>query len=179
VTIRRLKAAPLRVPEGAICFVSRVLWLAVPAGIIVTLATFCTYLSAQGGFGEATPPQASTAALITLIVAMLHVLSIVCRPYEGWKLLLLAGSALGYALIFTWSLTQSLFVLDLSNGRALGIGLGLGLDGSLFAEAATACPLSPNCDGRTILSGPRAGFSDRSAFSFIASLRSQAGSIDL
>ncbi len=116
-------------------FVARVLRFAIPAGIVVAMATLCTYFLVSGArITGTTHAGSSTAALITLIVVMLHVLSIICRPYEWWKLLLLAGSVAGYLVIFGWSWTQWLFALDLSDTRAVLTGLAIGLCGAVLVE---------------------------------------------
>ena len=117
-------------------FVSRVMRFAVPAGVIVTIATFACYLLVSGTYADASKAQAASAALITLIVVMLHVLSVVSRPYEWWKLLLIAASVTGYVVLFTWSWTQALFVLDLSNNLATATGLASGIVGASLVEVA-------------------------------------------
>ncbi|MFT4397499.1 HAD-IC family P-type ATPase [Gordonia lacunae] len=107
-------------------FVRRVLLSAVPNGIIVGLCTFVTYLIVNpGGAGvevggdavELSPgqTQAATASLMTLIAIAVYVLAVVARPYNWWKIVLLAVSAGAYVLIFAWPFTQDLFRLDSSN----------------------------------------------------------------
>jgi cation-transporting ATPase E len=118
-------------------FVSRVLRLAIPSGLVVTVATVASYLatSESYGFARASDAQASTAALLTLIVVMLHVLNVVSRPHEWWKVLLMGASVVGYTVIFALPWTQSFFVLDISNLIATIIGLGMGLVGAGVIEA--------------------------------------------
>jgi cation-transporting ATPase E len=114
-------------------FVGRVLRLAIPSGIVIAVCTFVAYaLVYPGGEGvalgskdsvEMTPDQtqAATTALITLIAISLWVLSVVARPYNWWKVLLLVGSALAYVLIFSLPFAQDLFKLDPTDWSKTGI----------------------------------------------------------
>ena len=45
--------------------------------------------------------QASTAALITLLVTAVWVLAVVARPYQWWRVALVVASALAYVVIFS------------------------------------------------------------------------------
>ena len=112
--------------------------LALPSGVIVGLATFTTYLLSRPGTNaaEATQTQAATAALTTLIVVATWVLAVVARPYEPWKILLLACSAGAYVLIFLLPFTQALFLLDTSNTALMRQALLIGLVGALLVEVA-------------------------------------------
>lgn len=118
-------------------FVRRVMTAALPSGLVVGTATFVSYLVAYQG--RAASPveqtQASTAALITLLVSSLWVLSVVARPYEWWRVTLVAVSGLAYVLIFCLPLTQRLFMLDPSNLKVTAIALGIGLVGAALIEA--------------------------------------------
>ncbi|MFV8049422.1 cation-translocating P-type ATPase [Mycobacterium sp. 48b] len=117
-------------------FVRRVMTAALPSGLVVGTATFVSYLVAyQGREASAVEQtQASTAALITLLVSSLWVLSVVARPYEWWRVALVAGSGLAYVLIFCLPLAQRLFMLDPSNLKVTGIALGIGLVGAGLIE---------------------------------------------
>ncbi|MFN6549702.1 cation-translocating P-type ATPase [Mycolicibacterium septicum] len=118
-------------------FVRRVMTAALPSGLVVGTVTFVSYLVAyQGRAGSAVEQtQASTAALITLLVSSLWVLSVVARPYEWWRVALVAGSGLAYVLIFCLPLAQRLFMLDPSNLKVTAIALGIGLVGAALIEA--------------------------------------------
>ena len=98
-------------------FVGRVLRLAIPSGIVVGVATFVTYLLVYAGPEETQQQkeQAGTCALITLIMIALWVLAVVARPYVWWKVLLLAGSVLGYVIIFGVPWIRNFFALDIGN----------------------------------------------------------------
>ncbi len=80
-------AAASRSPQlaggaGRASIPSRVLRMALPAGAITAVATFTTYLLVVDRFGT-TEAESRTAAVITLFLAALWVLAIVCRPYNG------------------------------------------------------------------------------------------------
>ncbi|MEN3220199.1 cation-translocating P-type ATPase [Mycolicibacterium porcinum] len=117
-------------------FVRRVMTAALPSGLVVGTATFVSYLVAYQGreAGAVEQTQASTAALITLLVSSLWVLSVVARPYEWWRVALVAISGLAYVLIFCLPLAQRLFMLDPTNLKVTGIALGIGLVGAGLIE---------------------------------------------
>jgi cation-transporting ATPase E len=110
-------------------FVRRVMTSALPSGAVIGLSTFCSYLLANPG-RAGTPQQqtqASTAALITLLIGAIWVLAVVARPYQWWRIALVAGSAVGYLVIFALPLAREKFMLDASDpaitSRAVLIGL--------------------------------------------------------
>lgn len=119
-------------------FVRRVLSSAVPAGLIVGAATFASYLVAYRGrhasFAE--QDQASTAALITLLVTALWVLAVVARPYQWWRVALIAASGLAYVVIFSIPLARKEFLLDPSNIVVTSTALGIGVLGAAAIEAS-------------------------------------------
>src|SRR5689334_22870522 len=112
-------------------FVRRVMTAALPSGLVVGVATFASYLVAYQGRAatEVEQTQASTAALITLLVTAIWVLAVVARPYEWWRVALVAVSALAYVVIFSIPLAQDLFMLDPSNMAITTTALGIGLVG--------------------------------------------------
>ncbi|CAM2771576.1 HAD-IC family P-type ATPase [Prescottella defluvii] len=119
-------------------FVGRVMRLAIPSGVIIGVATYVSYLLAYAG-PEATEQQveqAGTTALITLIMIALWVLAVVARPYTWWKIVLLAGSVLGYVVLFGLDFTREFFKLDPSNVAATTGALTIGLVGVVLVEIA-------------------------------------------
>ncbi|OMC49623.1 cation-translocating P-type ATPase [Mycobacterium sp. IS-1264] len=119
-------------------FVRRVLTSALPSGLIVGAATFASYLLAYHG-RHATfqqQDQASTAALITLLVTALWVLAVVARPYQWWRVALVIGCGLAYVVIFSVPLAQKKFLLDPSNVAVTSTALGVGVLGAVAIEAA-------------------------------------------
>ena len=117
-------------------FVRRVMTSALPSGLVVGAATFASYLAAyQGREASATQQtQASTAALITLLVTAVWVLAVVARPYEWWRVALVALSGLAYVVIFSLPLAQKAFMLDSSNLVITSMALGIGLVGAAAIE---------------------------------------------
>jgi cation-transporting ATPase E len=119
-------------------FVRRVMTSALPSGVVVGIATFVSYLVAYRG-RAATPveqTQASTAALITLLVTAMWVLAVVARPYQWWRVALVAVSALAYIVIFSIPLAQEKFMLDPSNVALTSTALGIGVLGAAIIEAS-------------------------------------------
>ena len=117
-------------------FVRRVMTSALPSGLVVGIATFTSYLVAYQG-REATDvqqTQASTAALITLLVSSVWVLAVVARPYEWWRVTLVAVSGAAYVVIFSIPLAQKTFMLDPSNMAITSMALGIGLVGAAAIE---------------------------------------------
>ena len=119
-------------------FAGRVLALALPSGVIVATATFVSFLLARGAVGGSPEAkvQVSTATLATLIVAATWVLAVVARPYEWLKVALIGLSVLAYGLIFFLPWTQSLFLLDASNGSVMTLALLVGVAAAGVIEAA-------------------------------------------
>ncbi|MGW4774146.1 HAD-IC family P-type ATPase [Nocardia sp. NPDC004278] len=119
-------------------FVSRVMRLAIPSGVVIGVATFVAYLIAYAG-PHATPEQkeqAGTTALITLIMIAVWVLAIVARPYVWWKVVLIGASILAYVLLFTIPFTRHFFKLDPSNVGLTTAAFICGAVGIVLVEAA-------------------------------------------
>jgi cation-transporting ATPase E len=118
-------------------FVRRVLSSALPSGLIVGTATFASYLLAYHGRHASfvQQDQASTAALITLLMTALWVLAVVARPYQWWRVALVIASGLAYVVIFSLPLARKEFLLDPSNVAVTSGALGVGLLGAAAIEA--------------------------------------------
>jgi cation-transporting ATPase E len=119
-------------------FVRRVMTSALPFGLVVGVATFCSYLAAYEGRAatEQQQIQASTAALITLLMTTVWVLGVVARPYEWWRVALVAVSGLAYVAIFSIPLAQKTFMLDPSNLASTSIALVIGIAGAVVIEVS-------------------------------------------
>ncbi|OBH88850.1 cation-translocating P-type ATPase [Mycobacterium sp. E2733] len=118
-------------------FVRRVLSSALPSGLIVGTATFASYLLAYHG-RHATfqqQEQASTAALITLLMSAVWVLAVVARPYQWWRVALVVASGLAYVVIFSIPLARRAFLLDPSDVVVTSTAVGIGLLGAGAIEA--------------------------------------------
>jgi cation-transporting ATPase E len=118
-------------------FVRRVLSSALPSGLIVGAATFASYLLAYHGRHASfvQQDQASTAALITLLMTALWVLAVVARPYQWWRVALVIVSGLAYVVIFSLPLARKAFLLDPSNVAVTSTALGIGVLGAAAIEA--------------------------------------------
>lgn len=118
-------------------FVRRVLSSALPSGLVVGVATFASYLVAYHGrhatFGQ--QDQASTAALVTLLMTALWVLAVVARPYQWWRVALVIASGLAYVVIFSIPLARKALLLDPSNMAVTSAALGIGVLGAAAIEA--------------------------------------------
>ncbi len=117
-------------------FVRRVMTSALPSGLVVGVVTFTSYLLAYEGRAatEIEQTQASTAALITLLVSAVWVLAVIARPYEWWRVALVAASGLAYVAIFSIPPARELFMLDISNVATVSRALGVGLLGAVAVE---------------------------------------------
>jgi cation-transporting P-type ATPase E len=117
-------------------FVRRVMTSALPSGLVVGIATFTSYLLAYQGRASTLTEQtqASTTALVTLLVSALWVLAVVARPYEWWRVALVAVSALAYVVIFSIPLAREKFMLDPSNVKLTATALVIGLIGAALIE---------------------------------------------
>jgi cation-transporting P-type ATPase E len=117
-------------------FVRRVMLSALPSGLVVGAATFTSYLLAYQGRAASVveQTQASTAALITLLFCAIWVLAVVARPYEWWRVALVALSGLAYVVIFSLPFARKAFMLDPSNVQLTLEAIGIGLFGALLIE---------------------------------------------
>jgi cation-transporting P-type ATPase E len=115
-------------------FVSRVMRMAIPAGIVVAAATFTAYLLArQDSDGSGVHRiQDSTTAWMTITMIALWVLAIIARPYVWWKIGLLLGMIALSALPLLVPFLREFLALDPSDwGHNLialscaGIGIAL------------------------------------------------------
>lgn len=118
-------------------FVRRVMTSALPCGAVIGAATFASYLFAYRGSDADTVEQnqASTAALITLLIGALWVLAVVARPYQWWRVGLVAVSAMAYVVIFSLPLARRTFLLDLSNPALTSAAVALGVLAAVLIEA--------------------------------------------
>lgn len=119
-------------------FVQRVMRIGLPAGGIVAVTTFVTYLILGGGHHLGTPEstQVSTATLACLIVGATWVLSVVARPYQWSRIALVAAAYAAYVAIFLMPWTAHLFQLDTSNSAMMSTGLVMGLVAAVLVEAS-------------------------------------------
>lgn len=119
-------------------FVGRVMRLAIPSGLVIGVMTFISYLIAYQGphAGETAKVQAGTTALITLLIIAVWVLAIVARPWNWWKMILIAGSVAGYLILFAVPFTRHFFKLDPSNAALTTSAVVCGAIGVVLVELA-------------------------------------------
>ncbi|MEU1431542.1 cation-translocating P-type ATPase [Nocardia sp. NPDC005746] len=119
-------------------FVGRVMRLAIPSGVVIGVMTFISYLIAYRGpdAGDTAKVQAGTTALITLLIIAVWVLAIVARPWNWWKILLVAGSVAGYLILFAVPFTRHFFKLDPSNVALTTSAVVCGAIGVVLVEVA-------------------------------------------
>ena len=119
-------------------FVRRVMTSALPSGAVVGITTFVSYLVAYPGRAgtDVEQTQASTAALITLLIGAVWVLAVVARPYQWWRIGLVASSAVGYLVIFAWPWAWEKFMLDPSDVTTTTIAVLIGLLAAVLIEAS-------------------------------------------
>ena len=119
-------------------FVRRVMTAALPSGLIVGTATFVCYLRAYQGHdaSDVQQTQASTAALITLLMSGVWVLAVVARPYTWWRVLLVVFAGLAYVVIFSIPLAREKFMLDPSNVALTSMAMTIGLLAVAAIEAS-------------------------------------------
>ena len=115
-------------------FASRVLRRALPAGVVVGIAAFVSYLMVRS---DAVPQaQSSTAALLTLMTIALWVLAIVARPYTWWKALLLAAMIGGTVAMFAFPGARSVLQLEIGGPAQLWTAFGVAAVGIVLVEIA-------------------------------------------
>ncbi len=117
-------------------FVRRVMLAALPSGLVVGVATFVSYLIAYAGVHatRTEQTQASTAALITLLITAWWVLATVARPYQWWRVALVGVSGLAYVVIFAIPLAREKFMLDPSDVGLTATAIAVGSVGAVCIE---------------------------------------------
>lgn len=130
-------------------FLRRVMSFSIPSGVVVAVATFVTYLLVRStGTDPAAATQASTATLLTLMIAGAWVMIATARPYEWWKLLMIGLCVLAAYLVIFWlpgwiagwaqavpALTRIDPQLDPSNIAMMATGGWIGLVAVVLIEA--------------------------------------------
>jgi len=118
-------------------FLKRVMRFGIPASTVIAGTTFACYLlTLQQSGSEGLTRQVSTAALVTLLCGGAWVMITISRPYEWWKLLMIAGCLLatvaifvlpiGFAIGDTYIQLQETFYIDTGNPEMMRTGFLLG-----------------------------------------------------
>ncbi len=115
-------------------FVRRVLGFALPAGVVVGISSFTTFMLVLSDKYVENYTAQSTAALVALIVPATWVLACIARPWNWWKSVLILLPLVGYFLIFTLPFTQRIFMLDSSNSAMMTTALLVGVGAAVLVE---------------------------------------------
>lgn len=120
-------------------FLRRVMRFGIPAAVVIGVTTFISYLLTLQQSGTAgLTLQVSTATLITLLCGGAWVMITISRPYEWWKLLMIAGCIAATIAVFVVPLQfsipaldfefnlQEMFYLDTGNAEMLRTGFLVG-----------------------------------------------------
>jgi cation-transporting P-type ATPase E len=105
--------------------------------VVAGVATVVTYLIARSD-DTATAVQQSTAAVVTLYLVATWVLVVVARPFEWWKIVLVAASlaAFCYALFLPVLFGQAFWQLDPGNTSTMLLAVVVAVVGALLVEVA-------------------------------------------
>ncbi|MBX6748410.1 MAG: HAD-IC family P-type ATPase [Micromonosporaceae bacterium] len=103
-------------------FTRRVLRRAVPAGLVAGVAAFVAYGLGRLNTASDQAADRSTAAL-TLFLAAAWMLALVARPYNWWRVALVAGVVVAFVVVATVPLSARFFALDFANLANVGIAL--------------------------------------------------------
>ncbi|MEU8956534.1 HAD-IC family P-type ATPase [Streptomyces sp. NPDC048518] len=116
-------------------FVRRVMRHALPIGAVAGAATFLAYLLALGHYSGADARKAETsAATLTLFLVSLWVLSIIARPYNWWRICLIAAMGAGFLLVLVVPWLQDYFALRLAGSTVPWAAAGIGVLGAAAIE---------------------------------------------
>ena len=81
-------------------FLQRVMRFGIPAAVVISVTTFISYLLIRPLSDGAVTNQVSTAVLVTLLCGGAWVMITISRPYEWWKLLMIAGCIAATVAVF-------------------------------------------------------------------------------
>jgi len=80
-------------------FLRRSLSFAIPAGVVVALALFVySWLATQAGIGQ---DELRTGSTLLLTIIGLWVLTVLSRPIDGWKILIIGAMMLGLIVVYS------------------------------------------------------------------------------
>jgi len=130
-------------------FLKRVMSFSIPAGVVVAVAAFSTYLATRPPLADsAAGTQSSTAALTALMIGGAWVMVTTARPYQWWKLLMIGLCGLAaYLTIFwlpgwyaigaeAWPLLERFNPqMDPTNAAMMSTGIWAGLIAAALVEA--------------------------------------------
>jgi cation-transporting ATPase E len=112
-------------------FLRRVLRFAIPAGVIIAIATFTAFLVARI---DLSLEESRTVAVITLFTAAMWVLAILCRPFRTWKVALVAAMATAFVGVLAIPSLRDYFELPLPGARDMMAAVGFGAVAAAMIE---------------------------------------------
>jgi len=98
-------------------FLRRVLWFSIPAGVAAGSATLAAYEAALN-VAHLDVDEARTLATVTLLSIGLVILAVTSRPLRAWKLSLVVGMGVGYAVVFAIPWLRDFFELEIFLSQA-------------------------------------------------------------
>jgi cation-transporting ATPase E len=132
-------------------FLRRVLNFGIPAGVIVAVTVFVSYLLVRPAVAdEQLGLQASSAALVTLLMGGTWVMVVNSRPYRWWKVAMIVFCIAMYLLIYAVPTllpgfpivcsgdcvgANYLFMIDPTNAAMMQTGLLMGVVAVVLIEA--------------------------------------------
>ncbi len=118
-------------------FLGRVLRFGIPAGVIVAASVFVSYLFVvpSADADKSVLAQASTAVLVTLLMAGTWVMVVTSRPYQWWKLVMIGVCVAAWILAMVVPVGRTFFLLDPSNQPMMISGVVCGLIAMVLIEA--------------------------------------------
>ena len=124
-------------------FLPRVLRFAIPAGFTAFIATFTTYVLATRRLETQFPTdealmQSRTAATLTLFCVAIIVLTILARPWEWWKALLVAAMIVGFLMVLFVPFLHDYFAIDLPEAALSWTAVAIGIGAGVILAIATA-----------------------------------------
>ncbi len=120
-------------------FVRRVLWFAVPSGIVTAVFILLAYAIARveyPPYAGDVPAQAKTAATLLATFMGLFVLASLSRPLWSRRGFVVLCMALSMALVMAVPFTRDFYALDIPDPVIFFITMGLAVDGVLILQYA-------------------------------------------
>ncbi|MDR1768669.1 MAG: HAD-IC family P-type ATPase [Propionibacteriaceae bacterium] len=103
-------------------FLRRVLNFGIPAGVVVGAVVFASYQLVRAGAGDPVGDlQASSAALVTLLMGAAWVMVVNSRPYRWWKIAMIVGCVGLCCLVYAVPMVLPTCPV-LCSGDCLGVG---------------------------------------------------------
>ncbi len=120
-------------------FLKRVLFFSIPTGMIITASILAVYSFAMfgpdgGAVVDGRLAAARTGATLAILLLSLWVLTVLARPLDRWRLLIVASMLALTALVFLVPFARDFFALSLPSGVLLLATLGVVLVGGALIE---------------------------------------------